>query len=178
MAYSLYLGEYIRRDLPEGGGELKNIWTGERWILEADDCWMGGPYFERDGHAYSFRNPELKIELSARAISLWSERWMLGQRAVYHDDDDGAVRDAITDAALFPADFIWPCEAGFAVRFRGTLRFTDGVREDLPLGYIGWNEYVMFLRVSETEYSLKVGYYSTGYHYFLLDTAKWTAIRI
>ena len=134
---------------------------------------MGGPYFWRGNHAYSLEDPGLKIELSAKAVSL--PLWMLGERPVYRDN---AVRDARTDKTLFAAKTIWACDAGVAVGGKGTLRFADGVREDLPLGEIRPKEYVEFLRVSETEYSIRVGVWATEYRYFLLDTARWTCIKI
>ena len=84
------------------------------------------------------------------------------------------VRDARTDNAVFPADYISYSDAGFAVRVGEKLHFTDGVREDLPLGEIMGVEDVDFLRVSETEYSIKVG----ADRYYLLDTAKWTCRKV
>ena len=170
-------GEYIWTELPEGRREMQNIWTGERWILAEDDAWLGGPYYRRGDCAYSFRNLELKIELSAKAIirRLWMS--MLGERPVYSDHVH-MLRDATNDAALFVTDIYWPCDAGFAIRVGRKLWFSDGVREGLPLGEIGPKEYVEFLRVSETEYSLRVGYRRTGYRYYLLDAANWTCRKV
>ena len=169
----MWSGEYIRRNLPQGRREFKSIWTGERWILERYEYWMGGPYFRRGDHTFSIKDPELKIELSAKAVERRDSLWMLAGRPIYHDND--IVRDARTDDALFGADCIYECDAGFAVRVAGKLHFTDGVRKDLPLGEIKWGEDVEFLRVSETEYSIKVGLPG---RYFLLDTAMWTCRRV
>ena len=168
---SLCDGEYIRNFSLDGREEFENIWTGERFILEEDENWMGGPYFQRGTCALSLRDPELKIELSANAVKHWNSLWMLGERPVYFDD---VARDARTDDAVLNADCFWVCDAGFAVRVGKKLCFADGVREDLPLGEIKGDEDVEFLRVSETEYSIKVG----KDRYYLLDTANWTCIKI
>ena len=165
-------GEYIWTDLPDGRDEFKNIWTGERWILEKDDSWAGGSHYRRGNYVYSHRNPDVKFVLSANANKPRMWLCMLAGRPVYRDDN--LVRDARTDDTLFSAEVIWPCDAGFAVEYGGTLRFTDGVRKDLPLGEIMGDEDVEFLRVSETEYSIKVG----KDRYFLLDAANWTCREV
>ena len=172
---TVILGEYIRTPLTENRCEFKSILTGERFILKEDETWMGGPYFLRGDHAFSFKDPELKIKLSEKAKK--SRRWMFGERPVYRDDDK-MVRDATNDRALFEAPGLWICDAGFVVRVGEKLHFTDGVRKDLPLGKIVYPECVRFLRVSETEYSIQVGRLESGYRYFLLDTAKWTYHRV
>ena len=174
---NLYSGEYKWRDLQEKGEEIKSIWTGARWIIKADEYWLGGPYFRRGNRVFSFKDPELKIELSAKAVNNWYRMRMLAGRPVYRDNAE-MMCDATNDAALFNVDHVYDCDAGFAVRVAGKLHFTDGVRKDLPLGEIKWGEDVEFLRVSETEYSIKVGNRRTGYRYFLLDAAKWTCIKI
>ena len=171
-------GEYIKRYLPERRKEFKNIWTGERFILEEDEHWMSGPYFQRGNHMFSVRDPELKIELSEKAEKHWRWLFLLGERPVYYDRLCMLMRDARTDDALFGAEHFWVCDAGVVVEVGGKLRFTDGVRKDLPLGEIGPDEYVGFLRVSETEYSLRVGYRRTGYRYYLLDAANWTCRKV
>ena len=176
MENRLFRGEYIRTVMPDGREEFKSVWTGKRWILEEDEFWMGGPYFKRGNHAFSFKEPELKIELSAKAAKNWMQLWMLVERPVYRDSI--VVRDARTDGALFVAECLYACDAGLVVEYGGTLRFTDGVRKTLQLGKIGRDENVMTLRVSETEYSLRVGHWSTGYRYILLDAARWTATRV
>ena len=171
----LFCGEYIRRELPEDREEIENIRTGERFTLEKGEYWMGGPYFQRGDHLFSFKDPELKIELSEKAKKSRRWPWMFGERPVYRDDDK-MVRDATNDAVLFKALALWVCDAGFAVQAGEKLHFTDGVRWDLPMGKIVFGETARFLRVSETEYSIRVGAPDTGYRYFLLDTANWTCI--
>ena len=84
------------------------------------------------------------------------------------------VRDARTDNAVFPADYISYSDAGFAVRVGKKFYLTDGVREDLPIGEFHEDDGARFLRVSETEYSIKVG----ADRYFLLDAAKWTCRKV
>ena len=170
-------GEYIWTELPEGRDELKNIWTGERWIPKKDEHWLCGSYYRRGDCAYSIRNTEQKIKLSAKAIARWPWMSMLGERPVYRDRVH-MLRDATNDAALFVTDTYWACDAGLAVEHEGKLRFTDGVRKDLPLGEIGPDEYVGFLRVSETEYSIRVGCRAAGYRYYLLDAANWTCRKV
>ena len=168
-------GEYIKINLPGGRREFKGVWTGARWTLEKDESWMGGPYYRRNNCMFSHRDPELKIELSAKAKEYQHRLRMLAGRPVYRDDAR-MVRDATNDDVLFDASHFWYSDAGLAVEHERKLRFTDGVRKDLPLGYIGPYERVDFLRVSETEYSLRKGSKKTGYRYFLLDTANWTCI--
>ena len=48
----LYFGEYTQRHLPDDGREFKSIWTGERWILKADEDWITGPYYRRGNHVF------------------------------------------------------------------------------------------------------------------------------
>ena len=170
----LHSGEYIRHFFPDNREEIKSIWTGKCWILEKNERWIRGAYYRRDRCVFSFRNPELKIELSAKAISRWLWIQMLGERAVY-TDGTGRARDATTDAVRFAATELWGCDAGLAVRVGNELRFVDGVRKDLPVGGVEPDERVDFLRVSETEYSIKVG---SPERYFLLDTAKWTCREV
>ena len=165
-------GEYIRNLLPEGE-EIESIWTGKSWILEKNARWIGGPYYRLNGHVYSHDDPGLKIELSRVARFNWYWLWMLGKRPVYRCADN-VMRDATNDAMLFKATYFWVCDAGFAIWNEGKLCFTDGVREDLPMGKSEDTEFVIFLRVSETEYSLRVGSPRTGYRTILLDVAKWT----
>ena len=119
----------------------------------------------------------MKIELSAKALVNRYRLQIFGERVIY-SSDDGAFQDATNDRVLFTAYFVWGCEAGCAIEVGGELRFSDGVREDLPVGEIGPYEYVDFLRVSETEYSLRAGYRRTGYRYYLLDVANWTCRRV
>ena len=171
IAGPLEFGEYIVTFLSYDNREIKSIWTEERWILEKDEQWMGGPYYRRGKHMYSFRNPELVIRLSEGAIEFLGGLSTLAGRPVYHDG--WTVRDAVTDAP-FDFDEYWRCEAGFIVNARGALYFTDGVRENISMGNRDWVEFVDFLRVSETEYSIRVG----RSRYYLLDTAKWTCIRV
>ena len=170
----LHHGEYFQTDLPGDREEYKNLWTGECFTLEKDEYWVGGDHFQHGNHVFSVSDPRLKIELSAKAVQNWQQLWLLVGRLVYYDG--GTLRDAITDNVLFAADSFRICAAGCLIKVGGELRFTDGVREDIPLGEIGPNEFVRPLRVSETEYSIKVGRRATGYRYFLLDTARWTCI--
>ena len=170
MANTVRMGEYITRYLPEGCKELTNIWTRERWILDEDQRWIGGHYFWLVDHVFSLNDPAVYFKLSSDAVN----PRMLAGRPVY--SSCSKIRDATTDKILFCANFIWPCDAGLAVQNGTELYFTDGVREDLSMGKIMYGEDVKFLRVSETEYSLRVGSPRTGYRYFLLDVAKWTCI--
>ena len=163
----MFYGEYIWTGLPDDRGEIKNIRTGERWILEEEHEWVCGPYFKHGNRVFSFRNPELMIRLSAKMTVHWRV-WMLGKRAVYVNGDDATVRDAITDETLFAADYIWGCDAGLVFDIGGKLHFADGVHDNIQLDEIGANEAVWILRVSETEYSIKVG----ADRYFLLDAEK------
>ena len=172
LAACLFSGEYIERWVPDDRREIKSFWTGKSWILEKDDSWLVGPYYQRGKHAYSFGNPELRIEMSENARKRWW-RSVLGGRPVYWSANE-IMRDATTDKELFVFDWCWDCEAGFAVKVGEDLHFTDGVRKDLPMGKICDGDAVRFLRVSETEYSLRVGCPATGYRYILLDVAKWT----
>ena len=176
VSTGLFYGEYIWAYLPESREEVESIWTGERWILEKDEYWMGGPHYRRGNHVFSFRDPGLKIELSAKAVVNWRRLLMLGERPIYRGLIENTLRDATNDNVLFDAKYLWVCDAGFAIQNGEDLYFTDGVRKDLPIDKIGCYETVEFLRVSETEYSIKVGRRSTGYRYYLLDTAKWTCI--
>ena len=102
---------------------------------------------------------------------------MLGGRPVYRDSEY-TLRDATNDVVLFLDGGHWDCDAGFVIRVGEKLRFSDGVREDLPVGEIGPYEYVDFLRVSETEYVLRVGRVPTEYRQHLLDVANWTCRRV
>ena len=172
----LYLGEYTQRYLPDNCREVKSIWTGEHRILEKDENWIDGDHFQRGNHVFSFKDPEPKFEISAKAVKFWWRLWMLGGSPVY--SDGSTIRNGRTDEVLCVADNCWPCDAGFAVRVWGKLHFTDGVREDLPLGEIGPRDLVTFLRVSETEYSIRVGVQATEYRYYLLDVANWTCRRV
>ena len=172
----VYLGEYNRTDLSEGRKEYTSFWTGERWILEENEYWMGGPYFHRGNLAFSASDPQLKIELSAKAVENWRQLWMLVGRPIYYDGE--ALRDAITDNVLFTTELFRVCSAGCLIEVGGELQFTDGVRENLPICKVRYEELARVLRVSETVYSVQVEMPETGYRYFLLDTARWTAIRI
>ena len=165
----LNYGEYTWTNLPDRREEVENFWTRERWILEKGEQWMGGPYYRRGKHMYSFRNPELVIGLSEKAMQYPGGLSTLAGRPVYYDGVE-TVLDAVTDAALFDADCCWRCDAGFLVAAGDVLYFTDGVRKNLPMGDLDWNEDVEFLRVSETVYSIKLG---AGRN-FVLDTARWT----
>ena len=178
VSTSLFYGEYIWAYLPDRREEVENFWTRERWILEKGEQWMGGPYYLRGRYMFSFRDPGLKIEISAKAAENWRRLWMLGKRPIYRGWFENTVRDARTDTVLFDAKYLWVCDAGFAIQNGGHLYFTDGVRKDLPIDKIGRDDTVEFLRVSETEYSLRVGIRATACRYYLLDAAKWTCIKI
>ena len=169
----LRFGEYIWTELPGGRRKIESVWTGKRWILEKEERWIGGSYYLRGRRVFSLENPNLRFAVSGEAAKRPRYMQMHGGRPVYHDRNN-VVRDARTDDELFYATTFRTCYAGSAILLNKTLRFTDGVRRTISLGNIGEDEEVHFLRVSETEYSIKVG----ADRYYLLDAANWTCREV
>ena len=130
--------------------------------------WLYGPWVWRGDDVLSLEKPDAKFRLHAWMDDEWPE--ILGGRPVFCCEK--MVYDAVTEKALFPADIVFTIAVGLLYIRDKKLFFTeDGIRYLFicDLLVLDWPVWV---RVSETEYSIKVG----KDRHFLLDAAKWTCI--